>query len=119
MVFLPPTGMLRRPGKDGYSDGTFILKIRETDKTLTKVVVKGPDGSTRWSSLPKGSEAFLGVALYPKVYDLVNSKAGRLNIPVGGRKTIYLYAADNGLLSDPGSRLSVEATFSDESTLAA
>ena len=107
-----------RPGKDGYADGTFILKLRETDKTLTKVEIKGPDGVTRWSSRPKGSEMFLGVALYPKVYDLVNGKAGLLNIPVAGRKTIYLYAADNGLLSDPSSRLSVEATFSDQTTLA-
>ncbi len=118
-LFVDLVNTSNRPGKDGYSDGTFILKLRETDKTLTKVVIKGPDGAVRWSSQPKGSEMFLGVALYPKVYDLVSLKAGPLHIPVAGRKTIYLYAADNGLLSDPTSRLSVEVTFSDQSTLSA
>jgi hypothetical protein len=118
-LFVDLVNTSNRPGKDGYSDGTFILKVRETDKTLTKVALKGPDGAVRWSSQPKGQEMFLGVALYPKVYELVNQKAGPLNIPVGGRKTIYLYAADNGLLSETSSRLTVEATFSDQSTLSA
>jgi hypothetical protein len=116
-MFVDLVNQSSRPGKDGFSDGTFLLKIRETDKTLAKVAIKGPEGTTRWSSQPKGSEMFLGVALYPKVYDLVNTKAGPLNIPVGGRKTIYLYAADNGLLSSPSARLSIEATFTDQSTL--
>lgn len=108
-----------RPGKDGYLDGTFIMKLKIEDKTLTRVVIQGPDGKVRWASDPKAPVMFLGVALYPKIYELVNAKAGPLHIPVSGRKTIYLYAADNGLLSDPNSRLTVEVTFSDKTSLSA
>ncbi len=106
-----------RAGKDGYLDGTFIMKLKIDDKKLTKVVIRGTDGSVRWSSDPKAPVMLLGVALYPKIYNLVNPKGGPLSVPISGRRTIYLYAADNGLLSDPNSRLTVEATFSDKSTL--
>lgn len=108
-----------RPGKDGYLDGTFITKLKIEDKILTRVAIRGPDGNVRWASDPKAPAMFLGVALYPKIYELVNAKAGPLHIPVSGRKTIYLYAADNGLLSDPNSRLTVEVTFSDKTALSA
>jgi hypothetical protein len=106
-----------RPGKDGYLDGTFIMRLKVKDKKLTKVVVRGTDGSVRWSSQAKPPVMFLGVALYPKIYKLVNSKPGPLKVPIAGRRTIYLYAADNGLLSDPNARLTVEVTFSDKTTL--
>jgi len=108
-----------RPGKDTFSDGTFILRLKVDDKKLNSVTIKGADGVVRWASDPKAQVMFLGVALYPKIYDLVNMKGGPLNIPVSGHKTIYLYAADNGLLSDPKSRLTVEVTFADQSTLSA
>jgi hypothetical protein len=62
---------------------------------------------------------FLGVALYPKIYGLVNEKGGLMQIPLIGRRTIYLYASDNGMLSDPKATLSVIVTFSDKSTLSA
>lgn len=106
-----------RPGKDGYLDGTFIMRLKVKDKKLTKIVVRGTDGAIRWSSQPKAPVMFLGVALYPKIYKLINMKPGPLNVPIAGRRTIYLYAADNGLLSDPNARLTVEATFSDKTTL--
>jgi hypothetical protein len=108
-----------KPGKDGYLDGTFIMKLQVADKTLTKVEIKGDDGIVRWSSDPKPPAMFLGVSLYPKIFKLVNEKGGSLHIPVPGRLTVYLYAADNGLLSDPKSRLQVTATFADKTTLSA
>jgi hypothetical protein len=108
-----------RPGKDGYSDGTFILRLKVEDKKLNRVTIKGPDGVVRWASDPRAPVMFLGVALYPKIYDLLNTKGGPLNIPVSGHKTVYLYAADNGLLSDPKSRLTVDVTFADQTTLSA
>jgi hypothetical protein len=108
-----------RPGKDGYLDGTFRLKIKVDNKQVTRIVIKGPDGAIRWASKPKAPVMFLGVALYPKIYNLVNLKGQALSIPISGRKTIYLYAADNGLLSDPNSRLTVEVDFSDKTTLSA
>jgi hypothetical protein len=108
-----------RPGKDGYLDGTFRLKLKVDNKQVSKIVIKGPDGTIRWSSHPKAPVMFLGVALYPKIYNLVNLKGQALSIPISGRKTIYLYAADNGLLSDPNSRLTVEVDFSDKTTLSA
>jgi hypothetical protein len=77
----------------------------------------GPDGNVRWSSEPKAPAMFLGVALYPKIYQLINVKSGPLNTPVSGRRTLYLYAADNGLLSDPKSKLTVTVVFSDKSSL--
>ena len=80
-----------RPGKDGYLDGTFIMRLKVKDKKLAKIVVRGTDGAVRWSSQPKPPVMFLGVALYPKIYKLVNSKPGPLNVPVAGRRTIYLY----------------------------
>ncbi|MGC8602278.1 MAG: hypothetical protein ACP5VS_01170 [Desulfomonilaceae bacterium] len=106
-----------RPGPDGYLDGTFIMKLQVDNKKLQRVDLLGPDGVVRWSSEPKAPQMFLGVALYPKIYQLTNAKGGPLNIPVSGRRTIYLYAADNGLLSDPKSRLTVNAVFSDKASL--
>lgn len=106
-----------KPGKDGYLDGTFIMKLQVPDKTLTKVEIKGEEGTVRWSSDPKPPAMFLGVSLYPKIFKLVNEKGGMLHIPVPGRLTVYLYAADNGLLSDPKSRLLITATFSDKTSL--
>lgn len=108
-----------RPRKDGYLDGTFIMKLQVDDKILTKVEIKANDGVVRWSSNPKAPVMFLGVALYPKIYRLVNPKGGRMNVPITGRRTLYLYGADNGLLSDPNSRLTATVTFSDNSTLSA
>jgi len=108
-----------RPGKDGYLDGTFIMKLNVDDKTLTKVDIKGSDGKVRWSSNPKAPAMFLGVSLYPKIYEMIDAKGGAMNTPVSGRKTFYLYGADNGLLSDPNARLTVEVAFSDKSTLTA
>ena len=106
-----------RPGKSGYLNGTFIMKFHVEDKKLRRVDLAGPDGEVRWSSDPKASVMFLGVALYPKIYQLINAKAGPLNTPVSGRATIYLYAADNGLLSSPKLRLTVTAIFSDKTSL--
>ncbi|MFH0960022.1 MAG: hypothetical protein V1897_15120 [Pseudomonadota bacterium] len=105
------------PGKDGYLDGTFIVKLQVEDKKLLRIDLTGPDGSVQWSSDPKAPVMFLGVALYPKIYQLINVKSGPLNVSVTGRRTIYLYAADNGLLSDPKSRLTVTAVFSDKTSL--
>jgi hypothetical protein len=106
-----------RPGKDGYLDGTFIMKLQVEEKKLAKVEIKGTGGTVRWSSDPKSPVMFLGLALYPKIYKLINEKAGLLQVPISGRRTIYLYAADNGLLSDPSSVLTVVVTFTDKTTL--
>ncbi len=108
-----------KPGKDGYLDGTFITKLKVDDKKITRFEMLGPDGIVRWSTDPKAPVMFLGVALYPKIYQLVDTKGGPLGVSVSGRKTIYLYAADNGLLSDPKTRLSLKVTFSDMTTLTA
>jgi hypothetical protein len=106
-----------RPGKDGYLDGLFIMKLQVEDKKLAKVEITGTDGAVRWSSDPKPPLMYLGVALYPKIYKLINEKSGPLNAPISGRRTLYLYAADNGMLSDPKARLSVTVTFTDKSSL--
>ncbi len=106
-----------KPSKDGYLDGTFITKLQVDDKKISKFELLGPDGAVRWSTDPKPPVMFLGAALYPKIYQLVDNKGGTLGISVSGRKTIYLYAADNGLLSDPKTRLSLRVTFSDMTTL--
>ncbi len=106
-----------RPGKDGYLDGTFILKLKVDKKQMAKVDVKDATGAIRWSSLGRAPAMFLGVAMYPKIYDLANPKGGMVKIPVSGRRTFYLYAADNGLLSDPNSRLTATVTFTDKTTL--
>jgi hypothetical protein len=106
-----------RPGKDGYLDGTFITKLKVSEKEITEVSIKDSSGVIRWSSQGKLPAWFLGVAVYPKIYDLVNSSGGEMDIPVSERRTLYLYAADNGLLSDPKSRLTVVVTFKDESVL--
>lgn len=106
-----------KPGKDGYLDGTFITKLQVDDKKLVKVDISGDDGATRWSTDPKPQQMFLGIALYPKIYKLLNEKGGPMSLPVTGRATLYLYAADNGLLSDPKTRLVVTVTFSDKTTL--
>ena len=42
-----------KTGKDGYLDGTFILKLEVDDKKLAKVEISGNDGVVRWSSSPK------------------------------------------------------------------
>ena len=107
-----------KPSKDGYLDGTFITKLQVDDKKILKFELLAPDGAVRWSSDPKPPVMFLGVAMYPKIYQLTNTKGGPLGIAVSGRKTVYLYAADNGLLSDPKTRLSLRVTFSDMTTLA-
>jgi len=106
-----------RPGKDGYLDGTFIMTLTVDDKKLAKVEIKGNDAAVRWSSDPKARVMFLGVALYPKIYQLINEKGGAMQAPISGRRTIYLYAADDGLLSDPKSNLTVVVTFTDKTTL--
>jgi len=107
-----------RPGKDGYQDGTFMVKIDAGDKKLAKVEISGSDGVVRWSSEGKAPAMFLGVALYPKMYTLVNEKGGLMQIPFSGRpRTLYLYAADNGMLSDPKTALSVTVTFPDKTSL--
>lgn len=106
-----------RPGKDGYLDGTFIMKLQVDDKKLAKVEIRGGDAAVRWSSDPKAPVMFLGVALYPKIYKLVNERGGPMQVPISGRRTLYLYAADDGLLSDPKSMLTVVVTFTDKTTL--
>ncbi len=106
-----------RPGKDGYLDGTFIMKLQVNDKKLAKVEIGGDDGTIRWSSDAKPPMMFLGVALYPKIYKLINEKGGPMQLHLPGRVTLYLYAADNGLLSDPKSRLIATVSFSDKTTL--
>jgi hypothetical protein len=106
-----------RPGKDGYFDGTFILKLEVENKKLAKVEISSNDGTVRWSSDPKPPVMFLGVALYPNIYKLINERGGLLNTPISGRRTLYLYAADNGMLSDPRARLSVTITFTDKTSL--
>lgn len=106
-----------RPGKDGYLDGTFITRLQVDDKKLARVDISGSDGTMRWSSDPKAPVMFLGVAVYPEIYKLVNTKPSPMQLPLSGRKTLHLYAADNGLLSDPNARLTVTLTFTDKSTL--
>ncbi|HTY22745.1 MAG TPA: hypothetical protein VMC85_06420 [Desulfomonilaceae bacterium] len=106
-----------RPGKDGYLDGTFTLKIEVDNKKLAKVDISGNDGVVRWSSEGKPGTMFLGVAFYPQIYKLINEKGGLMQVPLSGRRTIYLYAADNGMLSDPKATLLVTVTFSDKSSL--
>jgi hypothetical protein len=106
-----------RPGKDGYLDGTFIMKVKVDDKKLLKVDILSADGAVRWSTDPKAPTIFLGVASYPAIYKLINQKSGPLQLPISGRRTLYLYAADNGMLSDPKVRLMVTVTFSDKTTL--
>jgi hypothetical protein len=81
------------------------------------VEIGGDDGTIRWSSDAKPPMMFLGVALYPKIYKLINEKGGPMQLHLPGRVTLYLYAADNGLLSDPKSRLIATVTFSDKTTL--
>ena len=93
------------------------MKLEVEEKKLARLDVSGSDGVIRWSSEPKSPVMFLGVALYPRIHTLVNEKAGPLHLPVSGKKTLYLYAADNGLLSDPKSRLTVTLTFTDKSTM--
>ncbi len=106
-----------RPGKSGYLNGTFIMKLQVENKKLEKVEIRSADGTSRWSTEPKAPEMLLGVTVYPKIYKLINQKPGPLNVPVSGRRTFYLYASDNGLLSDPKSVLIVTATFSDKTKL--
>jgi hypothetical protein len=106
-----------RPGKDGYLDGTFVMRLHVDNKKLAKVEIKGSDATVHWSSEPKARVKFLGVALYPKIYKLINEKGGAMQAPISGRRTIYLYAADDGLLSDPKSILTVVVTFTDKTTL--
>ncbi len=106
-----------RPGKDGYLDGTFFMKVQVEDKKLVKVDIQSADGAVRWSTDPKAPAMFLGVALYPAMYKLINQKGGPMQLAIAGRKTLYLYAADNGMLSDPKSRLMVTVTFSDKTTM--
>lgn len=108
-----------RPGKDGYLDGTFIMKIEVDNKKLAKIEISGNDGVVRWSSEGKAPAMFLGVALYPKIYSFINEKGGLMQTPLSGRRTLYLYAADNGMLSDPKAALTVTVTFSDKTSLSA
>ncbi len=108
-----------RPRKDGYLDGTFILKLQVDDKRLAKVEIKTHDGNVRWSSDPKPPVMFLGVAVYPKIFKLINPKGGVMNVLIPKKQTFNLYAADNGLLSDPNSRLIATVTFTDKTTLSA
>ncbi len=108
-----------RPGKDGYLDGTFIMKIEVDNKKLAKIEISGNDGVVRWSSEGKAPTMFLGVALYPKIYTFINEKGGLMQTLLSGRRTLYLYAADNGMLSDPKAALSVTVTFSDKTSLSA
>lgn len=108
-----------RPRKDGYFDGTFIMKLQVEDKKLAKVEISSGDGVVHWSSTPRTPQMFLGVALYPKIYKLIDTAGSALQIPISGRRTLYLYAADNGMLSDPKSRLITTVTFTDKTTLSA
>ncbi len=106
-----------RPGKDGYLDGTFIMKLQIDNKKLTKIEISGSNGQVKWSSDPKPPIMLLGVATYPKIYKLINERPGPLQTSMSGKRTFYLYAADNGLLSDPKAVLTVTVTFSDKSSL--
>jgi hypothetical protein len=108
-----------KPGKDGYLDGTFILKLEVDNKKLVSVSIAGADGVVRWSSSPKPPIMLLGVSLYPKIFKLVNEKPGPLNVSLSGKRTLYLYAADNGMLSDPKARLMVTITFADKTQMVA
>jgi hypothetical protein len=108
-----------RPSKDGYLDGTFITKLEVQDKKLAKVEISGGDGVVRWSTDPKPPVMFLGAALYPKIYKLINERPGPMSLPLSGKRTLYLYAADNGMLSDPKSRLTVTVHFTDKTKLSA
>jgi hypothetical protein len=106
-----------KPGKDGYLDGLFILKVQSDEQKIAKVDISGPDKVVRWSSDPKSPVMFLGVAIYPKFRECINKKPGSLNLELAGRKTLYLYAADNGMLSDPKANLFVTVWFTDKTSL--
>jgi hypothetical protein len=80
--------------------------------------MSGSDGAVQWSSDGKPGTMFLGVTQYPKIYKLINEKGGMMQQPLTGRSTFYLYAADNGMLTNPASRLTVAVTFTDKSSLA-
>jgi len=108
-----------RPRKDGYLDGTFILKLQVDNKQLAKVEIKTHDGIVRWSSDPRPPAMYLGVAVYPKIFNLINPKGGVMKVLIPKKQTLNLYAGDNGLLSDPNSRLIATVTFADKSTLSA
>jgi hypothetical protein len=106
-----------RPGKSGYLNATLVLKMEVENKKLAKVVMSGSDGVVHWSSDGKPGTMFLGVTRYPQIYRLINEKGVLMQQPVTGRRTFYLYAADNGMLTNPSSRLTVTVTFTDKSTL--
>jgi hypothetical protein len=106
-----------KPGKDGYLDGLFILKIQADEQKIAKVDISGPDKVVHWSSDPKSPVMYLGVAIYPKFRECINKKPGSLNLELAGRKTLYLYAADNGMLSDPKAHLFVTVWFTDKTSL--
>ncbi|MGO9116939.1 MAG: hypothetical protein ACLQPD_04940 [Desulfomonilaceae bacterium] len=107
-----------RPGKSGYLNGTLVLKLEVDNKKLAKVEMSGSDGVVQWSSDGKPGTMFLGVTQYPQIYKLINEKGSMMQQPFSSRRTFYLYAADNGMLTNPASRLTVTVTFTDKSSLA-
>ncbi len=106
-----------RPGKDGVPDGALILTVQVEKKAIARVEILDGNGKVRWSSEGKAPAMFLGVAVYPKIYVLVNSRGGLMNIEASGHKRLHLYAADNGLLSKPESRLAARVYFTDGTSL--
>ncbi|MEW6352524.1 MAG: hypothetical protein AB1646_26045 [Thermodesulfobacteriota bacterium] len=108
-----------RPGKDGVPDGALTLSLQVGRKTVAKVEILDGNGKVRWSSDGKGQAAFLGVAAYPKLYVLLNSGGGPLNVEASGQKNLQLYAADNGLLAKPEARLTARVHFTDGTSLSA
>jgi hypothetical protein len=109
-----------RPGKDGYLDGMFVTMLTTIqEKVIDRIELRGADGTTHWSSHPKTPVMFLGVAVYPAMIKLVNPTKGPLNIKVKDRKTIYLYAADNSMLTNPHATLNVRVVFTDKTELSA
>ncbi len=106
-----------KPGKDRVPDGVLILTLQVERKTVTKVDILDGNEKVRWSTDGKGPAMFLGVAAYPRLEELVNARGGPLHIEASGHKTLQLYAADNGLLSKPESRLTARAHFADGTSL--
>ena len=106
-----------KPGPSGYPNGAFRLEVKADNKTITKIEIADASGKVHWSSEGKPPIMFLGVATYPKTDVLSNTKGGPLNLPVSSRISIYLYAAENNLIGNPNSVLTVRVTFTDRTSV--
>lgn len=115
VLYAPQATDLAAPSETLQSDGKPDWKTAVTinaQGTILSMIVRSVSGpASEWDTLP-GNGKWLA-AVSDSSGNILNKPDGAVSIPVSGAKTLNLWLADNGALSDGASKFKVIAVMND------